>query len=127
MLGEMRTATLLAKGIANDSTCSDVHKTLKMATLNGAKALGLSKSIGSLKKGKQADIVALNLNQLETTPLYEPLSQIIYASDRQQVSDVWVAGKRLLKDKKLITLNSEELMENAKLWQEKIKNNYSKN
>ena len=127
MLGEMRTATLLAKGIANDSTCSDVHKTLKMATLNGAKALGLSESIGSLKKGKQADIVALNLNQLETTPLYEPLSQIIYASDRQQVSDVWVAGKRLLKDKKLITLNSEELMENAKLWQEKIKNNYSKN
>jgi 5-methylthioadenosine/S-adenosylhomocysteine deaminase len=127
MLGEMRTATLLAKGIANDSTCSDVHKTLKMATLNGAKALGLSESIGSLKKGKQADIVALNLNQLETTPLYEPLSQIIYASDRQQVSDVWIAGKRLLKDKKLITLNSEELMENAKLWQEKIKNNYSKN
>jgi 5-methylthioadenosine/S-adenosylhomocysteine deaminase len=98
-----------------------------MATLNGAKALGLSESIGSLKKGKQADIVALNLNQLETTPLYEPLSQIIYASDRQQVSDVWIAGKRLLKDKKLITLNSEELMENAKLWQEKIKNNYSKN
>ena len=105
MFGEMRTATLLAKGIANDSTCSDVHKTLRMATLNGAKALGLSESIGSLKKGKQADIVALNLNQLETTPLYEPLSQIIYASDRQQVSDVWVAGKRLLKDKKLITLN----------------------
>ena len=126
MLGEMRTATLLAKGIANDSTCSDVHKTLKMATLNGAKALGLSESIGSLKKGKQADIVAINLNQLETIPLYEPLSQIIYASDRQQVSDVWVAGKRLLKDKKLITLNSEELMENVKKWQKKIKNNYSK-
>ena len=123
MLGEMHTTALLAKGIANDCTCSDAHTTLKMATLNGAKALGVSESIGSLKKGKQADIVAINLNQIETVPLYEPLSQIIYAADRQQISDVWIAGKRLLENKKLTTLKYEQLIEKSKLWEEKIKNN----
>ena len=81
-----------------------------MATLNGAKALGLRKEIGSLKKGKQADIVAIDLNQIETIPLYEPLSQIVYAADRRQISNVWVAGKRLLKDRKLTTLKYDELI-----------------
>jgi 5-methylthioadenosine/S-adenosylhomocysteine deaminase len=121
MIGEMRTAALLAKGVANDSTCLDTHTTLKMATLNGAKALGLNESIGSIKKGKQADIVAINLDQLETVPLYEPLSQIIYAGNREQVSDVWIAGKQLLKDRELTTMEYGRLMEKAKEWQEKIK------
>jgi 5-methylthioadenosine/S-adenosylhomocysteine deaminase len=121
MIGEMRTAALLAKGVANDSTCLDAHTTLKMATLNGAKALGLNETIGSLKKGKQADIVAINMNQLETIPLYEPVSQIIYSANRQQVSDVWIAGKQLLKDRELTTMEYEKLMEKAKEWQNKIK------
>ena len=94
-----------------------------MATLNGARALGLSKEIGSLKKGKQADIVAIDLNQIETIPLYEPLSQIVYAADRRQISNVWVAGKRLLKDRKLTTLKYDELIENTKLCEKKINNN----
>ena len=121
MLGEMHISALLAKGISNDCTCSDAHTTLKMATLNGAKALGLSKSIGSLKKGKQADIVAVDLNQIETVPLYDPLSQIIYATDRRQISDVWIAGKRLLENKKLTTVKCDQLIEKSKLWEKKIK------
>jgi len=121
MLGEMHTSALLAKGVANDCTCSDAHTTLKMATLNGAKALGLSESIGSLKKGKQADIVAIDLNQIETIPLYDPLSQIIYAADRRQISDVWIAGKRLLDNKKLTTLKYKQLIEKLILWEKKIK------
>ncbi len=121
MIGEMRTAALLAKAVANDCTCLDAHTTLKMATLNGAKALGLNKSIGSLKKGKQADIVAINLDQLETAPIYEPLSQIIYAGNRQQVSDVWIAGKQVLKARELTTMEYGRLMEKAREWQEKIK------
>ena len=122
MIGEMHTAALLAKGVSNDCICSDSHTTLRMATLNGAKALGLNKLIGSLKKGKQADVVAIDLNQIETIPLYEPLSQIIYAADRRQISDVWIAGKRLLENRELTTLKYEELLENSKLWGEKIKN-----
>ncbi|MCZ6804757.1 MAG: TRZ/ATZ family hydrolase [Proteobacteria bacterium] len=121
MIGEMRTAAILAKAVANDSTCLDAHTTLKMATLNGAKALGLNEAIGSLKKGKQADIVAFNLDQLETVPLYDPLSQIIYAGNREQVSDVWIAGKQLLKNRELTTMEYPRLMEKAKTWQEKIK------
>lgn len=121
MIGEMRTAALLAKAVANDSTCLDAHTTLKMATLNGAKALGLNDSIGSLKKGKQADIVAINLNQLETVPLYDPVSQIIYSGNRQQVTDVWVAGKQLLKNRELTTMNYGRLMEKAGSWESKIK------
>ena len=121
MIGEMHTAALLAKGVSNDCICSDSHTTLRMATLNGAKALGLSELIGSLKKGKQADVVAIDLNQIETIPLYEPLSQIIYAADRRQISDVWIAGKRLLENRELTTLKYEELLENSKLWGRKIK------
>jgi 5-methylthioadenosine/S-adenosylhomocysteine deaminase len=121
MIGEMRTAALLAKGVANDSTCLDAHTTLKMATLNGAKALGLDETIGSLKKGKQADIVAIKMDQLETMPLYEPVSQIIYSANRQQVSDVWIAGKQLLKDRELTNMEYSKLMEKAKEWQDKIK------
>lgn len=121
MIGEMRTAAILAKGVANDSTVLDAHTTLKMATLNGAKALGLNESIGSLKKGKQADIVAINLDQLETAPMYEPLSQIIYAGNREQVSDVWIAGKQVLKNRELTTMEYSRLMEKAKSWETKIK------
>ncbi len=121
MIGEMRTAALLAKGVANDTTCLDAHTTLKMATLNGARALGLNDTIGSLKKGKQADIVAINLDQLETVPMYDPVSQIVYAGNREQVSDVWIAGKQLLKDRKLTTLEYSRVMNKAKTWQEKIK------
>ena len=121
MFGEMRTAALLAKGVANDSTCLDAHTTLKMATLNAAKALGLDETIGSLKKGKQADIVAINLDQLETAPLYEPVSQIIYSANRQQVTDVWISGKQLLKNRELTTMEYTKLMEKAKDWEVKIK------
>ena len=92
-----------------------------MATLNAAKALGLNDTIGSLKKGKQADIVAINLDQLETVPLYDPLAQIIYAGNRQQVTDVWIAGKQLLKDRELTTMEYGRLIEKAREWQEKVR------
>ncbi len=121
MIGEMRMAALLAKGIAGDSTCLDAHTTLKMATLNGAKALGLNESIGSLKKGKQADIAAINLGSLEMAPLYEPLAQIIYAGSRSQVSDVWIAGKQVLQNRLLTTLAYPKLLDQARKWQEQIK------
>lgn len=81
----------------------------------------LDESIGSLKKGKQADIVAINLDQLETAPLYEPVSQIIYSANRQQISDVWIAGKQLLKNRELTTMEYSKLMEKAKEWEVKIK------
>ena len=121
MIVEMRTAALLAKGVSHDSTCLDAHTTLQIATINGAKALGLDETIGSLKKGKQADIVAINLDQLETAPLYEAVSQIVYSANRQQVSDVWISGKQLLKSRELTTMEYTKLMDKAKSWEVKIK------
>ncbi len=120
MIGEMRTAALLGKAVAGDASAIPAETALRMATLNGAKALGLDKEIGSLTKGKSADVTALNLDDLETQPLYNPVSQIVYSSNRQQVTDVWVAGKQLLKNRRLTTFDTEELRETVKTWQARL-------
>jgi 5-methylthioadenosine/S-adenosylhomocysteine deaminase len=120
MLGEMRTAALLGKGVAKDASAVNAMTVLKMATLNGAKALGLEKICGSLEIGKAADVVAINLEHLETLPLYHPISHIVYASSRHQVTDVWVAGKQLLKQRHLTTFDEVELKAKARQWQERL-------
>nr|VFK51825.1 MAG: Cytosine/adenosine deaminase [Candidatus Kentron sp. TUN]VFK59323.1 MAG: Cytosine/adenosine deaminase [Candidatus Kentron sp. TUN]VFK67906.1 MAG: Cytosine/adenosine deaminase [Candidatus Kentron sp. TUN] len=120
MLGEMRTAALLAKGVANSSRSLPAARVLSMATLYGAKALGLDGTIGSLAPGKAADIVAIDLRTVETQPVYNPVSQLIYSVNRQQVTDVWVAGRQVLKNRALITLDESELINRAKVWGSKI-------
>ncbi len=87
-----------------------------MATLNGAKALGLDKEIGSLEKGKAADMIAVDLSSYLTQPVYHPMSQLAYAVNRLQVSDVWVAGKRLLKQGELTTINADNVANRAHKW-----------
>ena len=121
MLSEMQSAALLGKAVARDSAALNAHTTLRMATLNGARALGLGAAIGSLKPGKQADIAALDLDRLETVPLYAPLEQIIYAGGREQVTDVWIAGRQVLRERALTTLDDAGLMAKAKEWGQKIK------
>ena len=120
MFGEMRTAALLAKGVSGDASAVPAMTALKMATINGAKALGLDDVTGSLTIGKAADVIAIDLSALETQPLYSPISQIVYAASRQQVSDVWVAGNRLLKQRQLTTMNLDDLKEKAQLWQARL-------
>ncbi len=122
MFGEMRTAALLAKGVANDASAVPAMTALKMATINGAKALGIEHETGSLSIGKAADVVAIDLDHLETQPLYDPVSQIVYAASRQQVTDVWVAGKQLLKQRNLTTINSDNLKRKIAEWHERLKN-----
>ncbi len=117
MFGEMRTAALLGKAVANDASAIPAMTALRMATINGAKALGLDNCCGSLSIGKAADIIAIDLNHLETQPLYCPVSQIVYAASRQQVTDVWVAGKRLLKERHLTTINIIDLKVKIADWQ----------
>ncbi len=120
MLGEMRTAALLAKGVAEDASAVSAATALRMATLNGAKALAIDDITGSLTKGKAADICAIDLSELATQPLYNAITQIVYAASRHQVSDVWVAGKQCLKNKQLTTLNVPDLKEKVAQWQEKL-------
>ena len=120
MIGEMHTAALLGKGVANDAQAVKAFSALQMATINGAKALGLEDSIGSLRKGKQADIVAINLDVLESQPMFDPVSQIVYTANRNQVTDVWVAGTQLLRSRELQTINESQLKMNIAIWREKF-------
>jgi len=99
-------------------------------TINGAKALGIDHITGSLTKGKAADVIAIDLDTIESQPLYDPISHIVYAANRNQVSDVWVAGKQLLKDRVagkqllkdrvLTSIEEKTVLNKSREWQEKI-------
>jgi 5-methylthioadenosine/S-adenosylhomocysteine deaminase len=121
MLEEMRIAALLAKGVSGEATAIPAHTALRMATLNGAKALGVEARTGSLVAGKAADMTAIDLSAISSQPVYDPLSQIIYTATRDQVSDVWVNGRRLLAKHQLTSLNEAALRDKAVLWHDKIK------
>jgi len=120
MLEELHLAAVLAKGVANDATAVPAAQALRMATLNGARALGLDAETGSLVAGKRADIAAIDLSGIDTLPLYDPLSQIVYAANRNDVTDVWVNGRRLLASRRLLTLDPAALAASAKAWRDKI-------
>jgi len=120
MLGEMRTAALLAKAVAGDPCAVPAHSALAMATLNGARALGLDHETGSLAAGKSADCIAVDLGGLRAQPLYDPISQIVYASHRDQISDVWVAGRRVGEDRRLTSLDEQDLLATAERWRARI-------
>ncbi|MBL4762351.1 MAG: TRZ/ATZ family hydrolase [Gammaproteobacteria bacterium] len=120
MLGEMRSAALIGKGIAKNASALPASQVLRMGTINGAKALGINHITGSLEVGKAADITAINLSGIENQPLYDAASQIIYSANRNDVSNVWVAGRHLLKERELTTMNEREVLQKARHWQEKI-------
>lgn len=120
LFGEMRLAALLAKGASGRPEIAPAHEVLHMATLNGAKALGLSHLTGSLLPGKAADIIAINLGALETLPCYDVTSHLVYAAGREQVSHMWVNGEVLLDNGQLTTLEKQDLKGRAKYWQTKI-------
>lgn len=120
LLGDLRLAALLAKAQSNDPTALDAHSALEMATLSGAKALGMEDRIGSLIAGKQADVIAIDLSSIETQPVFDPVSQIIYAAGREQVSHVWVNGQCLMENRQLTTLAESDLLAKAKWWQARI-------
>lgn len=124
MVEEMRTAALIAKEVSKDPRVLCAPKALEMATLNGAKALGLEHEIGSLKIGKSADIISINLATLASSPVYDPIAQIVYSANCNDVTNVWVAGKQLVANSKLTTLNEKEILLKAKSWKQKIKNNF---
>jgi 5-methylthioadenosine/S-adenosylhomocysteine deaminase len=107
LLGETRTAALLAKAVAGSATALDAHRALRMATLNGARALGIEAQVGSLEIGKAADIVAFDLSGLAQQPVYDPVSQLIYATGRDCVKHLWVAGKQLLDDRRLTRMDED--------------------
>ncbi|MGH8127359.1 MAG: TRZ/ATZ family hydrolase [Gammaproteobacteria bacterium] len=121
LIGEMRTAALLAKGVANDPTALDASAALHAATLGGAYALGLETQIGSLTPGKWADLAAVNLAATRLHPVHDPLSQLVYACTAQDVSDVWVAGERRVQAGNVIGLDENDLRSRLDTWGARIR------
>jgi len=120
MMGELQTAALLAKGVAGSPAVLPAGAALRMATLNGARALGIDAETGSLELGKSADIVALDLRDPDTQPVYNPVSQIVYAAGRDQVQQVWVAGRHLIRDGEPTTLDPAAILDEARAWGTRI-------
>ncbi len=120
LFSELKTAALLTKAVAGDAAALDAHAALRMATINGAKALGWDDQIGSIEAGKSADIIAVEINSIAQQPLYNPASQLVYTNSGSQVTHSWVAGKPLLEDRVLCTLNQPELIQAAGDWRNKI-------
>lgn len=121
MFEEMRLAALLAKAVSGQANTLPAFQALEMATINSAKALGIDEITGSLEPGKAADIVAVDFSDLHLHPCYDPVSHLVYAAGREQVSHVWVNGRMLLKEKQLTTLDCSELQNRTAYWQECIK------
>lgn len=114
LLGEMRTAAFIANGHSGDPTCLSAEQALRMATINGARALGLADDIGSIEVGKAADLVAIDLSDWLLQPCYNPLSHLLYVASRQAVSHVWVAGKCRVENGNLLDVDINTLMRRLK-------------
>jgi 5-methylthioadenosine/S-adenosylhomocysteine deaminase len=121
LFSEMRLAALLAKGATGDPTVLPAYTVLEMATIRGARALGLDHLIGSLAPGKSADMTAVDLGAFELAPCYDPMSHLVYAAGREHVSHVWVAGELLLDNGKFTRLDTRELTAKASRWKERIR------
>ncbi|XZG71317.1 TRZ/ATZ family hydrolase [Chitinibacteraceae bacterium HSL-7] len=120
LFAEMRLAALLAKGASGNPEAISAYDALTMATLNGARALGWDDRIGSITAGKDADLVAVDLSAIATQPCYDPVSHLVYACDRTQVSDVWIAGQRVLQNGVHTRLDLAALSDTAHRWRERI-------
>jgi 5-methylthioadenosine/S-adenosylhomocysteine deaminase len=120
LLAEAQTAALLAKGVSGDPRAGGAFEMIEAATVNGARALGLEDSIGTIEPGKQADLCAIDLRDARTQPMHHLVSQLVYAASSRQVSDVWVAGRRVLESGQLTTIDIEAVVDRARSWQHRL-------
>ncbi len=120
LLAESRVAALLAKGYSKDPCVVNAFHALEMLTINAAKALGQSHKLGSVEPGKLADLCAIGLDSLQTTPMYDVVSHVIYAASSHQVSHVWVAGRLLLENERFLHMDVEDIINRATHWADRI-------
>lgn len=120
MLADLRLAALVAKARADSAEALPAHAALHMATLAGAKALGLEHDIGSIEKGKSADLISVNLSAVELSPCYDPASHLVYAAGREHVDRVWIRGELLVKEGRMVHLDETEVAARARHWRDRI-------
>jgi 5-methylthioadenosine/S-adenosylhomocysteine deaminase len=121
MFGEIRAAALLAKGVTGDPLTVSARTALEMATIRAAKAMGREADLGSLEPGKLADVVAVSLDALECRPVYHADAQLVYVAGREHVSDVWVGGRQLLKQRELTSIDVPALLARTEAIVERMK------
>jgi 5-methylthioadenosine/S-adenosylhomocysteine deaminase len=120
VFAELRTASLLAKVSTGDAAMLPAPAVLRMATQGGAIAVGMDARIGSLAPGKDADIVAIELSAMETAPLYDPVSHLVNVAGREHVTDVWIAGQRVVDGRRVTTLDEAALVARVRTWQQRL-------
>ncbi|WP_420426753.1 TRZ/ATZ family hydrolase [Algiphilus sp.] len=121
LLDEMRTAAMLAKAVAGRPSAVAAARALSMATINGARALGMDAEIGSLEVGKAADFIAIDLSDVSTQPVYDPIAQIVYCASRHQITDNFVAGQPLMRQRQLLSVDAESAIARANAWQHRLR------
>jgi 5-methylthioadenosine/S-adenosylhomocysteine deaminase len=119
MFTEMRTASLIQKALHGAQTLP-APAMLRMATIDGARALGLEKEIGTIEVGKRADLTLMNLNRFHTTPHPDPISTIVYAAEASDVDTVIIDGCVVMRERQLLTINENEVINSARDYAEQI-------
>jgi len=114
MWGEMQTAALLQKGLLFDSTALPASQALQMATVNGARALGLGDKIGSLEPGKRADIILVDFDRPHLTPLFDLYSHLVYAVNKADVQTVIINGQMVMQNRQVLTLDETAIKTEAR-------------
>lgn len=121
LFAEMRLAALLAKGASGNAAALPAATALRTATLDAARALNLDDRIGSIAPGKRADLVAVDLSGPECQPVFDPVSQLVYAAGREHVTHVWVDGELKLDNRRLVGFDTDDLAARAGYWRSKLK------
>jgi 5-methylthioadenosine/S-adenosylhomocysteine deaminase len=120
VLAEARLAALLSKMSPGGGSGLSAEQVLRMATLDAARALRRDHEIGSIEPGKWADLTCIDMQRFNTQPLYDLVSQLVYATRADQVSDVWVAGRHLLDRGELTTINRDSIFRRSDEWRRRI-------
>jgi 5-methylthioadenosine/S-adenosylhomocysteine deaminase len=123
VLHDMQLASLLTKGLTKNPAMQDAKTSLEMVTINGAKALGLEDHIGSIEKGKYADLTVFDMDHISTVPMFDPMSHLVYAASREEVSHVWVNGLLQYEEGHLTSIDIKACKDIALRWQLKLKQN----
>lgn len=120
LFAEMHTAAVLAKAVAGDASALPAEQALALATINGARALGLGEETGSLVPGKAADLICVDLREAATQPVHHVISQLVYSASRHQVTDAWVAGRHVLAGRKPTLMDEGEILDRADAWRQRL-------
>jgi 5-methylthioadenosine/S-adenosylhomocysteine deaminase len=121
MFEAMRFASLLHKLQARDPRVVSARASLEMATKGGARALGMDNQIGSLEPGKRADLIIVGTSSARQTPMYDPISHLVYVMRGDDVRTTIVNGKILMRDRRMLTLDEAAILKDARGWAEKVK------